>query len=606
MSVPQWQPGTLYQPGALVRPLTTPAVQSGNVANYDFEFGDSGYWVKGTGFAIDTLINPAFGGVYTLRFSNTASNIHAYATDEKNINPGTTINASCRVYLTPDASGHAGGRVMLEWLDGSSNVLQRDLGNVFFNEAPNVWYQSVVTATAPAGAVKVRIGCEATRTSGVGIVGFDQFVWDWTYTPPGASAGLVYKATQTNAATSGTAEPTWPAYSSTVVDGGVTWEGVYANRVTWTASPILESGTTEPTWPTTVGGQVMDGSMAWEADTGRITDSKCPNSKVVAIVASKVFAGDDDIMAYSATVNPLDWSSPNDAGYLPFGLNTHGATPIRAAGLYRGNLVIFNEEGYQMWQVDEDPANNAILDAQPIDCPYHRSVQSVANDLILLTAQGVRSLGIAGASTNIQAGFFGAQIDPLVLEAIKALPEGEQPISLFWPGAGQYWLIFGAEAFVLTMNGGPKDQSWSRYVFPDEITDWAILDSELYLRSGELVWRVSDDAIYDDQLEDTTTGGENVEFVGKVWWPYLDIGAIGVDKQLEAFDLVITGECNVQFGYNQTNMSLVTDPYTVDGDTLVGMPIPMPLQAPSLQLRLTFSAAQNWEWSASKLYVNYS
>jgi hypothetical protein len=433
---------------------------------------------------------------------------------------------------------------------------------------------------------------------------FDAFVWDWTYTPPDVSTGISYKATQADSAFSASIEPVWPAVTFSVVDGGVTWLGTTANRVLWQTSPLLKSGAVEPTWPTAVGGQIVDGTMAWEVITGQILDDKCPHSKIVAIAASKVFAADNDIISFCATVNPLDWTTPNDAGYIPFGLNTHGSTPATALGLYRSNLVIFNDEGYQMWQVDEDPANNAILDASPVDCPYTHSVQGVSNDLLFLSARGIRSIGIAGASTNLQAGYFGAQIDPLVLAAIKAQSVGEFPVSLFWPGAGQYWLIFGNEAFVLTMNGGPKDQSWSRYTFPSDITDWAILGTELYLRSGTYIWRVSEDALTDDTQVTGPIGGNNTAFHGEIWWPYLDFGALGVDKQLEGFDLVITGNVTVRFGYNQNNTSQVTTDYAIVGDTLPGTMIPMPLTAPSFQIRLIFDAGQTWEWMATNMYAN--
>ena len=607
MTLPVWQPGTLYNPGAMVVPSSAGAIQSGDPANASFESGATG-WTLPSGFIIDQTIQPVFDGpsLYMLRFANTVTGLEALNDDIKAINPGATITATCRIVLTSnDPSSDLGGAVILKWLDASNNVLQTDIGNAVYSttNGRDVFFLSSVTGTAPVNATQVQLGARGTRTHGTAYVGYDAFHWDWTYSPPDA-AGVAYKATQANAGFSGASEPTWPGVGNFVTDNQVTWEGVEVNLVTWQASPILKTGTIQPTWPTTVGGQIADGTMAWEAITGQITDPKCPHSKIVAIIASKVFAGDSDIVAYSATVNPLDWSTPNDAGYIPFGLNTHGSTPCTALGLYRSNLVIFNDEGYQMWQVDEDPANNAILDASPVDCPFARSVQSVSNDLIFLSARGVRSIGIAGASTNLQAGFFGAAIDPLIIEAIASLPADEIPISIFWSGAGQYWLIFGAEAFVLTMNGATKDQSWSRYVFPAEITDWAILDTQLYLRAGELVWRVSNDAKLDDEFLETGQGGDNVPFYGVIQWPYLDFGKLGNDKQLEGFDLVITGEVNVQFGYSQTNFALVTDPYILQGDTLPGDMVPMPLTGPTFQMRLTFSPNQNWEWMMANLYVN--
>ena len=92
-------------------------------------------------------------------------------------------------------------------------------------------------------------------------------------------------------------------------------------------------------------------------------------------------------------------------------------------------------------------------------------------------------------------------------------------------------------------------------------------------------------------------------FEGEVWWPYLDFGALSVDKELESLDLAVTGEVSVSFGYDERRTNLATAGYVIDGDTLPGTPIPFPLTAPSLQLRLTFSASQSWEWSAAALHL---
>jgi hypothetical protein len=229
---------------------------------------------------------------------------------------------------------------------------------------------------------------------------------------------------------------------------------VYASRVVWEASPILVSGSSEPDFPELADATVADGSIVWTAMRAHV--SQAPRSRVVAIASSKIFAGDGDIVPFSATANPLDWTSPNDAGYIPFGLNQYGSTDVSAMGLYRGNLVVFNSEGMQMWQVDQDPANMAILDAVPLPCEYPGTVEPVFNDLCFLTTSGVRSVGIAAASTNLQAGQFGKAVDPLVKELLAL---GVEPFSIPFPAAGQYWVVFGSTALVLTMNGGPKDAS---------------------------------------------------------------------------------------------------------------------------------------------------
>jgi hypothetical protein len=41
----------------------------------------------------------------------------------------------------------------------------------------------------------------------------------------------------------------------------------------------------------------------------------------------------------------------------------------------------------------------------------------------------------------------------------------------------------------------------------------------------------------------------------------------------------------------------------VDGDTVPGTPIPLPITAPSMQLRLTFDGSQAWEWFSAALNI---
>lgn len=509
---------------------------------------------------------------YPMAELNPAQGTFTATNDQKStVIAGQTIGARCQVLSSSTGSGKIG----ISWYDSGASLIKTDYGSLVSGASAS-FREAAVSATAPSGAVSASVTLGGT---GVGEVIFDAVVWDYFF--QASKSGLLYKAVQASAGYSGSNEPAFdPDIGDTVVDNQVTWETIEANCIVWQANPILVSDSTEPTFPTEIGATVADNTILWTAETRRVQDTNCPNSKTVAIAASKVFSGDDDIVAFSATVNPLDWTTAEDAGYIPFGLNTYGSDPVSALGIYRSNLVIFNGKAFQMWQVDEDPNNFAILDAVPVGCNFHRSLAPVANDLVFLTDEGIRSMGIAGASTNLQAGFFGKQIDPLVLEAIKG---GEIPNGLFFPGAGQYWLFFGEEAFVLTMNGGKADMSWSRYVFPSAIDDWAIQGAKLYLRSGDKIWEVDDDTFVDD------FGGDDVEIVGRIWWPYLDFGALGVTKELIGVDVVATGEYALSIGYNQNDTTQVTDPYTIDGDTVVGDIIPIPISAPSFQLRLEFT-----------------
>ncbi|KKL93425.1 hypothetical protein LCGC14_1874810, partial [marine sediment metagenome] len=521
--------------------------------------------------------------------SGTISNEQSENTARLAVTPGQQITA--QVFAQTNGLG---ANVGITWHGIADALLQTDLGDSPITGVSTAYRRVSATAIAPDGALTCSV---VLNVSGTGdAVFFDNVTI--SHTDPVTISLLLFKATQAAAGFSDSFEPTWPTVvGNTVVDNEVTWEGVPANRVQWQAFPILVSGASEPTFPAIVGGEVADNTISWRAATRRVEDPNCPNTAAVAITASKIFAGDKDIIPFSATVNPLDWTTRDDAGYIPFGLNTYGSEPVSALGIYRSNLVAFNSKAFQMWQVDEDPANFAILDAVPVGSPYYKSSSPVSNDLVFLTAEGIRSMGIAGASTNLQAGFFGKQIDPLVKAAIAGMGDVDGIISLFFPGAGQYWLIFGTEAFVLTINGGKADMSWSRYVFPSAITDWTINDTDLYLRSGDKIWHFDDSVTIDD------SGGANVTFEGNIWWPYLDFGALGVTKNMIGFDIVADGTFTVSIGYNQKDDTQFTTPYSIVGDTLTGDIIPMPVSAPSFQLRLVFAGNEAWEWSATALHL---
>lgn len=611
MATPVWQAGHLYQPGALVRPNAAQAVDVGAPENPGFESGTLVDWSYSTagGAAINPTVQGTrkFAGTYALRWAGAAGTVEGGRAldlindDRAVVAPGQSITASCYIMYNPGGfTPGSSGYVRIYWYNAANVLLSFSDGTDIGNHAgANRWALSTVTAVAPPLAAFASAGARLLSSSGD--VYADSFSWNYAYS--GVPLGLIFKATQATAGFSGNAEPAWPVVAAgTVVDNEVTWEGVLTSRVTWEAHPILVSGATEPSWPLLIGGNVVDGTISWRAISRRVEDSRCPNSKVVMIAASKIFAADDDIIPYSATVNPLDWSTTDDAGYLPFGLQTYGSNPVAALGLYRGNLMAFNSAGFQMWQVDQDPASMALLDAIPVGCTYPKSIQPVSNDLAFLTSLGIRNVGIAGASTNLQAGDFGKAIDPLVQAAIAF---GFTPRGLYHPAQGQYWLFFGAQAFVLTMNGGgTKDMSWSRYVLPAAVDDWTVLDNDLYLRAGNLVWRVSDLALKDDMAVDPESGDlyGGTDFSGLMWWAYLDLQTLGRQTMLHGFDLVGTGEVNVQFAYDQSNAALVTSTYIVQAETLPGMPIAMPISAPSIQLRLTFSPNQAWRWNAAKLY----
>lgn len=410
--------------------------------------------------------------------------------------------------------------------------------------------------------------------------------------------GFVYKSIQPAGGRTGTSEPNWPLVAGgTVVDGDVTWEAVTATSITWEAKPIYKSGGTEPFWPTTPGGTINDGSIIWRAGTYHIADPKCPNTKQVVIAASKVFAAGPptarDIVRYCATSNPLDWSTPGDAGFLPTGLQAQVDPIVQVLGIYRSNLAVWSAGEFQVWQVDPDPSRMALLDSMPsIGSTYYRGQASVSGDLYFMTRLGVRSVTIAGGSTNLQAGDIGTPIDDLIRADLAV---DNEPIALFYPAGGQYWVGFGSHAWVYSESRIGGIGAWSRYNLPGPLDYYTQNDGQLSIRSGDTVYLVD---------ESTALDADGAPVNAVVQWPWLDVGQPGVQKMMIGVDLVGSGQPSVSVGYDETNKALFTSAYAVPADTQPGYIIPIPVSAPSFSIKLEYAGTGTaWELQSISMYL---
>lgn len=151
-------------------------------------------------------------------------------------------------------------------------------------------------------------------------------------------------------------------------------------------------------------------------------------------------------------------------------------------------------------------------------------------------------------------------------------------------------------AFVLSLNGGRG--KWSRYSFPFAIEAFAQLGNDLYIRYGDRVVRVSEDAVTDD------VDGVATNFSGLVQWPWLDFGQPGVTKRMIGFDLVAEGLPSVSIGYDQRDTAVFTAPYQVPADNLYDGIIPFEISAPTLAVKLTFAGGQRWSVNEVNVYLN--
>lgn len=603
----KWQAGTTYVPGSIVIPTHSSVPQFAQINNPSFETGDLTDWsLTGSG-SWTVSNNSAYQGTYCLNVTGSvspstgtlANNVRAACT------AGMSVTAQGFIRFTNAGADDQSVTLYLQFFDAGGASLG------YFGGAPvggtgGYWESFSVTQVAPKNAATMTVFIGVNNGTHGGSVSIDAL--SWTYSYPSPPPGLVYQATQSGVGKSGATEPNWPGTTGVpVTDNTVTWDGIIATQLVWTAVPINQSGATEPTWPTTVGSSVNDNGINWVAYAFNIQDANCPNTKVVQIAASKIYAADDDIVRYSATANPLDWSSANNAGYLPFGLQTYGSNPAAAMGLYRSNLVIFSAEGFQMWQVNEDPSVTALISALPIASTWNQAMSPLTNDLLFLSKNGVRSLGTTASADGLETGDIGMPMDPVIKAFMTAAIADNTPIlSTYVPEYSQYWIIFPQASltatttvFVYTLNQLGQPGKWSRYVFPFRIDYVTQLNGDLYLRSGDDVLMVDATAINDFEGDPREVG-----FQGIVQWLWLDDDLPGVNKQWHGCDITCqSGSPSVSMYYSQANLNLCTIPYGVPTDSKPGDFIPIPVFSPTVSLQVSFAPSNPWKIMMATLWI---
>lgn len=638
MSTPAWQPARIYQTGSIVTPRTIPP--SGPISVVNGGFSGSSNWDFSGGAVYDA--STGFASPGSVRLPGNVADGVALNQSQLVVSPASNITATAMIQQGASVSGATSGWVEVHWFDAADGLVKIDKGNVVRDGSGGAWHQTRVVSQRPAGASYGRAGIHLTS-----VADHNHAIWGDNLTVSGSSAslqGLMYRAVQPASGLSGSEEPVWPpTLGVQVVDNEVVWEAISISRVVWQASPVMVTGPTEPAWAVDIGGEVADGTVKWKAVNPITQDVNCPHSRVVAIAKFKVFAADKDVVRFTATLAPQDWTSEQDAGYLGVGLNQGSANHVSVLNVYRANLVAMNPVIFQQWQIDPDPSLMDMLDRMDgIGSSWHLAAVPVADDLFYLSSRGVRTVGVSGATNNLLSGDVGLPVDTMIQELTSELVArnlaggNEQPLGLYWPGMGQYWLSYNrvaiegddriggaidlcptiqvgdryAEVMVYTITQVGAVGAWSRYVFPFAIDDWAQEGDDLYVRDGDRVFSLSEELGSVDLFEP----GTGAPFDAIIQWPWLDMGRPGQDKQMESFDFVGYGSAEIEFGYDQSEPGWFTEPYQVDPDTVPAQAVPMALNAPSYSVRIRYHGWQpgssetdgQRHWSFNAMAINFS
>lgn len=295
----------------------------------------------------------------------------------------------------------------------------------------------------------------------------------------------------------------------------------------------------------------------------QILDPNCPHSDAVIKNSSKIFAVGDgrDVVRYSKTTDPTDWSEPDDAGFLPTGLNSRGDRSTHALGVYGKNLVALARDASQVWASDPDPTKmflDTIVDN--VGTLFPDSLATVGENLFFLSDFGFRSISTKEWTDALQGMDVGAAIDqiarPFIRDVIK--PEEISPKAVFYYGTRQYLCFAGKRVFVFTYSRESNVSAWSTYTLPIEIDDMTEMAGELYLRSGDDVYVLDTDNYVDYDGTNVNGDGEDEgrEYEVRVQLPFMNFKQPGIMKRITGIDIVKEGICEVAIMCNPNHKGI--------------------------------------------------
>ncbi|MCX8567060.1 MAG: hypothetical protein ON057_001787 [Glomeribacter sp. 1016415] len=324
-----------------------------------------------------------------------------------------------------------------------------------------------------------------------------------------------------------------------------------------------------------------------------ITDPQCPHTPAVIKAASRIFAVAGDVVRYSAAGRPRDWSSPNNAGALPTGLNARGERNANGLGIYRNELAVLSRDSVQMWALDSDPQAMKLSDVvENVGTSFPRTVTNVSGDLYFLSDFGFRSITTMQYTDRLTHVDIGSPIDVLVRRETQAAQSA--PMAYFHYGTGQYLCMMGYQIFVYSISATSKIAAWSRYELPFQVEAFAELGGILYLRNGDDIYRFDENA-HDD-------AGTPIEVLLEL--PYMDFKTPGQLKRIQGADLVMEGECTFSVAFDVRQSDAFTSPVRIRGNTRSGGKIPVTCAGTAFSLRFHHLSNQPFRLEAVTLYYD--
>jgi hypothetical protein len=345
-----------------------------------------------------------------------------------------------------------------------------------------------------------------------------------------------------------------------------------------------------------------DGSVRHFYNGIQITSPDVVGARKAETHKDKVYVITNNILQFSAVGLPADWTGTG-SGFIDITSRDFGSADAIGLETYYNDLAIFGLRSIQIWQMDQDPAKNQIVQVigglGVIGGNAH--VRYGNGDILFLADTGIRSLKARDSSGAATQGDIGTPIDDLVKEMRRSLVPGdlEKLQGLVDPGDGTIWFVWRNKALVLAYYPVSDVTAWSRFDFGFTAEYATVCGNRVFLRdAGNNVYSYGAKAAMGVRIDPTTSGlGPGAaEYDGAqmtVVTPMFDFGHPGHFKTFTGLDLACDGVIHVDVNYDPNPRNVVWNQVVTVHDNTFGQGR-VPLEGYSTHIGLRFRSTQGF------------
>lgn len=263
-------------------------------------------------------------------------------------------------------------------------------------------------------------------------------------------------------------------------------------------------------------------------------------------IGTKMYVVSGSNLHFSKIADPTKYNSDQiGAGFINMATHASGSESLIGIKPFLAYSAVFAAETIQIWTLKADEEENEkvqVIDNAGTSAP--RTIIGYKNgDDIFLGSDGIRSLRSAGDVSSTATVFeVGTAVDPQVNEHVASLSASvvERALSVVEPIDKRLWVSIGNRIFVFTYFSGAKISAWSEYLPGFTISDFAVIGTRIYARSGDTIY------LYGGAANDTYDASEVT-----VEMPFVDGKTVSTWKKWMAFDADLEGTWDI---------SIATDP----------------------------------------------